>query len=121
MKGKIFYIHWNPAEAESRAASLRKLGFTVAVEAEDGARACKHMSESPPDAVVINLSRLPSHGREMARALGAIKATREVPILFVGGTEEAVEKARAATPAAEFASQEEIELALARLTRSPRA
>jgi DNA-binding response OmpR family regulator len=118
MKGKqLFYIQWNPAEAEARAAALRKLGFTVDIEAEDGARACKHMTESPPDAVVISLARLPSHGRETAKAMKAIKATRDVPILFVGGTEEAVEKARAAVPGAEFATEEELELALARVTR----
>ena len=121
MKGRLYYIHWNPAEAAERAAALRKLGFTVDVEAEDGARACKHMTESPPDAVVISLQRLPSHGRETAKALQTIKATRELPILFVGGTDEAVEKTRATVPGAEFAGEEELELALARLGRAPRA
>lgn len=121
MKGRLFYINWHPAEASAAAASLRKLGFTVDFEAEDGARACKRMSERPPDVVVISLAHLPSHGRETARALGTIKATREVPILFVDGTAEAVEKARAATPSAEFASSEELQLALARLMRVPRA
>jgi PleD family two-component response regulator len=118
MKGRIFYIHWSPSEAEVQGAALRKLGFSVDVEAEDGARACKHMTENPPDVVVISLARLPSHGRETAKALGTIKATREIPVLFVGGTDEAVEKARAAVPSAGFASEESLELALARFLRA---
>jgi DNA-binding response OmpR family regulator len=121
MKGKLFYIHWNPAEAEERAASIRKLGFKVDVEAEDGARACKHMTENLPDAVVISLARLPSLGRETAKSLQTLRATRDLPILFLGGTEDAVEKARAAVPNAEFSADEGLELALARLTRAPRS
>lgn len=121
VKGKVFYIHWHPAEARANADAIRKLGFTVEVEAEDGARACKHMSEDPPNAVVISLARLPSHGRETAKALALIKATRDIPVLFVGGNEDAIEKARAAVPSAEFATPEELELALARLIRPKRA
>ena len=39
----------------------------------------RELRSTPPDAVVIDLSRLPSHGREFAVALRGSKATRHVP------------------------------------------
>ena len=43
----------------------------------------KEFRENPPDAVVINLGRLPSHGREAGVFLRGSKSTRLIPLLFV--------------------------------------
>jgi len=74
-----------------QAGPLRAAGWDVEIEAEDGARAGKRIKENPPQAVVIYLTRLPSHGRETADGLRSMKATRHLPIIFVDGKEEAID------------------------------
>jgi DNA-binding response OmpR family regulator len=91
MKGRIFLIHWNPLEAQQHAFDLRSEGWDVDVESTDGARAGSKILKNAPDAVVIYLSRLPSHGRSTAHALRTRKMGRHIPIIFVDGKEEAVE------------------------------
>ena len=39
--------------------------------------------EDPPGAVVIDLGRLPSHGREVVVFLRGSKSTRLIPLIFV--------------------------------------
>ena len=55
-----------------------------------------------PDAFVIDLSRVPSHGREAAIFLRGSKATRHVPIVFVGGDPEKVKAIRQQLPDAVY-------------------
>ena len=115
MRGRIFLVHWNAAEAEQLAAPLRAVGWSVETETEDGQRAWKQITADPPVAVVIFLTRLPSHGRETGRALRGAKATPNLPLLFVDGDEEAVAKTREKVPGARFVSVSELEGVLSEL------
>ncbi len=108
MKGRIFLIHWNAVEAEEHARALRARGWGVEIETEDGARAGRRILADLPDAVVVCLTRLPSHGRETAEALRSYKAGRYLPIIFVGGEEKAAAKARSRVPDAVFATWGEL-------------
>lgn len=101
-------VHWDAAEAETYAAELRSKGWEVEIEAEDGARAYKRITASRPGAVVISLSRLPSHGRELGRSLQDLKANRELPLVFVDGAGEMVERVRSAVPDAVFTAGTEL-------------
>ena len=47
-----------------------------------------------PDVLVIDLTRMPSHGRELAFAIRRTKYTRQIPIIFVDGEPEKVEAIR---------------------------
>ena len=116
-KGRAFLIHWNPSEAEAHAQILREAGWQVEIEAEDGARAGNAIKADPPQVVVIYLSRLPSHGRETAHYLRSIKATRSIPIVFVDGKEEALEKTRAKVPDAIYTTSEKLNSVLQKFTR----
>jgi len=100
--GRIFLVAWNQEEVNARATDLRRAGWQVETEHQDGARAYRLIKTQPPDAVIIDLSRLPSHGRETAHALRGVKATRQLPIIFIDGTGEAVEKTKAKVPGALF-------------------
>lgn len=60
--------------------------------------AYKKVKARPPDVLVVYLTRLPSHGRETAHMLRSVKATRDLPIIFVGGEGEALEKTKAKVP-----------------------
>jgi len=108
MNGKLFLVHWKAAEAEEYASLLRSKGWEVEYEAEDGARAGKKIKENPPAVIVIYLSRLPSHGRETAEGLRSLKATRSIPIVFVDGQGEALEKTKAKVPDALYTTSDRL-------------
>ena len=57
---------------------------------------CAQIRASHPDALVIDLSRIPSHGREVAHSIRSAKASRHLPIVFVDGEPEKVKKTKTA-------------------------
>jgi CheY-like chemotaxis protein len=116
--GRIALIHWNADEGRDRAERLRQAGFTVGFEPATPA-SLKRLAEKPPDAIVIDLSRLPSHGREVAGWLRERKATRHVPLVFVDGEKEKVEKVRRALPDAVFTSWGRVDGAVKRAIARP--
>jgi hypothetical protein len=99
---RVVLFHWNRAEAEERAERLRKAGFETSFFCEGGSPALVPIRKAPPDAFVIDLSRLPSHGREVGMALRSYKDTRRVPLVYVGGEAEKVGRIRELLPDAGF-------------------
>jgi CheY-like chemotaxis protein len=106
-------IHWNVSEASSRAAKLEASGFEVDFAPLDPA-SMKSLRSAPPDLVVIDLSRIPSQGRDLGMWLRKRKATRNVPIVFVDGNAKAVKGARNHLPDATYTSWGRIVSALKR-------
>lgn len=107
-ENKLFLIHWNRLEAAELARKFEQAGWQVEIEAEDGSRAYQRMKTEPMAVIVIYLTRLPSHGRETAHALRSLKATRHIPIIFVGGQGEALEKTKAKIPEAVYTTETEV-------------
>jgi hypothetical protein len=68
-----------------------------------------------PDALVVSLDRLPSHGRSVAEWMVEAKKRRSVPVLFAGGTADKAEVARRQFPHAAFCATSDLVTALARL------
>jgi hypothetical protein len=115
-------IHWNAAEAEERTRQLRNAGYTVDASPFDGPASLRTLRASPPAAVVIDLGRLPSQGRDLGLALRVSATTRLVPLIFVDGTRDKVARVREALPDAVYTSWEEIGPALVQaLARPPEA
>jgi CheY-like chemotaxis protein len=114
-------IHWHPAEAQERAGRLQALGFQVHHAAPNPPVLLKELAANPPAAVVIDLSRLPSQGRDLAVLLRERKGTRGIPLVFVGGEPEKVARLRALLPDATYTSWEEIGEALAQAIAQPPA
>ncbi len=104
--GYIRLVHWNEEEAPERAARLERLGHEVEATVPGTSIGIRELSANPPVALVIDLSRLPSHGREVARAVRQSKALRAVPILFLDGKPEKVAQAEDEFPDASFATWE---------------
>lgn len=115
MKGRLFVFHWNAAEARELCRPLAAAGWDVRSESEDGARGGRQVVSDPPDAVVVYLTRLPSHGRETAHGIRAYKATRETPIIFVDGAGEALAKTKAKIPDAIYTTSGRLKTVLARI------
>lgn len=91
---RVRLLHWNAAEAARYLALLRNLKYRVDYQEQFESALMKQWRKSPPDAFVIDLSRLPSHGREIAVALRQSPSTRPVPIVFCGGAEDKVSGVR---------------------------
>ncbi len=117
-KGRLFLIHWNKAEAEKYAKTLRGLGWVVDLETKDGARGGTAIKLDPPDAVVIYLTQLPSHGRATGETLAEAKSTRSIPLIFVGGEGEALEKTKAKIPSGKYVSEGQLEKTLAKYAKA---
>jgi DNA-binding response OmpR family regulator len=108
MKGKVLLVHWNSQEAGILADMVRSYGWEVATETDDGSRVGRQVKEMKPNAVVIYLSRQPSHGRETGQGLRSLKTAKTVPLVYVDGTPEVVERTRQKIPDAIFTSTEEL-------------
>ncbi len=115
----IQLIHWNPAEAQPLAARLAAAGYAVDCDVSDVPALLKRLRAIPPAALVIDLSRLPSQGRDMGVAMRAYTATRCVPLLFVGGDPLKVELIRARLPDAVYTTWDGIEETLAQAIANP--
>jgi hypothetical protein len=112
-------VHWHEDEGLERQKQLEALGFEARFDFGDGLFVSRQIKASPPDAVVIDLSRIPSHGREVAHSLRGTKATRHVPLVFVGGEPEKVEKTRQLIPDATFTTWGRIKTALPKAIAKP--
>lgn len=90
-------IHWNAAEAEECVQIIADLGHEVVHKVFD-ANELRNIRETPPNAVVIDLSRLPSQGRDLGINLRKHKTTRHIPLLFVGGDQKKVGRIKEILP-----------------------
>ncbi len=117
---RILVVHWNPAEAAVRAERLRGEGFEAScfTDQRDGA-GFRALRENPPEAVVIDLARLPSHGQAVGIALRGQKATRMVPLVFIQADPEKTARVRGLLPDAVFTTWPRIGAALRRALRHP--
>ncbi len=114
-------MHWKQEEVGERAARLEAEGYEVDGDVPGTSIGVRELREDPPTAFVIDLGRLPSHGREVAFALRQSKALRAIPIVFVGGAEVKVERIRSQLPDAVFTSWEQIGAELRRAIGHPPA
>jgi CheY-like chemotaxis protein len=101
---RVLIVHWRPEEAAAHLSRLRARGHRARVIAPGGLAGLRELRERPPDAVVIDLSRLPAQGGAVGVALRQGKATRGVPLVFVGGEAGKTARVRSLLPDASFTS-----------------
>ena len=112
-------IHWNEDEGLERQQQLEALGFSAGFDAGDVTATLRAIRADAPDAVVIDLTRMPSHGREVARTLRAAKTTRHIPIVFVGGEKDKVALTKALLPDACYTTWGRLKTALPKAIANP--
>ncbi len=112
---RIYYVHWDKDETLDTVRALRESGHRVRYEYESGREAWNVLKTSPPDALVISLSRLPSHGRRVAAVTAEYKKLRELPVVFVGGEGDKTQIARAEFPNALFCSASTLKSTLSKI------
>ena len=119
MAQRVRLVHWNEDEGLERHQQLEALGFDTEFEFGDSLFVARTIKAGPPDAVVIDLSRRPSSGREVAHSVRMTKATRQIPLVFVDGEPEKVERTRQFVPDATFTTWGRIKTALPKAIRNP--
>jgi len=119
MKATVRLIHWHAAEARAHAGRLEALGYVVAAGLPPWPVLSRQLRETPPAAIIISLDRLPSQGRDVGLLLRAQRATRLVPLMFVGGQPEKVAAIRALLPEVSFAAWARLGRVLARELARP--
>ena len=118
---RVRLFHWKAQESAAFIELLRAAGHRVAYDEKIIPGLFSRIRQSPPDAFVIVLSRLPSHGREVATFLRGSPATRHLPIVFVDGASEKVGAIRQLIPDAVYTTRERMIAALAKAIAHPPA
>ena len=113
---RIRLIHSKPDEAAPRIETLRQAGHEVAYQERVPPATIR---ADATDAFVIDLARVPSHGREVAVYIRGTKATRHIPIVFAGGEPDKVEKVRQMIPDATYADWDHIRSAVKKALAHP--
>ncbi len=116
---RVILIHWKAEEIPSRLDRLRRLGFKAEPLPGEGAAGLRALRQQPPDAVLIDLGRLPAQGLAAATMLRQQKATRCTPIVFIGGAREKIERTRRMLPDAIFTDWPKIRLAVRKALANP--
>src|SRR5271165_6074298 len=109
-------VCWNAELARSRAELLETPGFEVDASPLNPPGMAE-FRKSPPAVVIIDLDRMPSHGREVAVSLRNGRATRQIPIVFAGGPEEKVDKIRRELPDAGYTAWTKVRAAVKQALR----
>ena len=112
---RVRLCHWRESEASPLIDCLRKAGYTVDYPGDKANGSFRTLREKPAFAVVIDLTRLPSHGRHVAAEIRATKSIRHIPIVFVDGDPEKVERIRKESPDAVYTSRARLATALKRV------
>jgi CheY-like chemotaxis protein len=119
-KPRIRLVCWNEDLAAERARVLKKAGLDVDASPFNPAGMITRLRENPPAVMLIDLDRLPSHGREVAVMLRTSKSMRHLPIVFAGGIEEKVARVREEVPDGIFTDWAKAAAAVSRaLKRAP--
>lgn len=116
---RVKLVHWHREEAEERAKKLGDVAVEIVCNSATAGPWLRDLKRRPPAAIVVDLSRIPSQGRDLALALRESKATRSIPIVFVGGDPEKVERIQKLLPDATVASWRGIRGALRRAISHP--
>jgi hypothetical protein len=105
---RVRIVHWKAPQAGPLIEACRACGFEVEYDDVKFADQAKLIRAKPPDALAIDLTCLPSHGRDAATYLRRTKYARNIPLVFVDGAPEKVEAVRRQLPDATFTTLKRI-------------
>jgi CheY-like chemotaxis protein len=105
-------IHWKPEEAAKEIQYLENAGYEVISAILSGPSFLKNLEADNPDVLLIDLSRVPSQGRDLAVAVRMRKGTRHIPIVFAAGKAEKVEAIQALLPDAVYTDWHNVPIAI---------
>lgn len=104
----IRLFHSKAEEAEALVTLMTDGGYNVYYPGEREPSPYAKIKALDPEAVVIDLSRAPTHGRYVATEIRRHKGLRHIPIVFVDGDHERVRMAKALLPDAVFTKRDRL-------------
>ncbi|MCW5873239.1 MAG: hypothetical protein KIS88_01185 [Anaerolineales bacterium] len=107
--GRLFLFAWEQDQAKTAANTIASWGWQVQLEWQDGGRGSAAVKAALPDVLVFYLDHKPSHSRATAEHLANTKSTRYIPMVFVGGAGEGLQKARNLFPTGFFIAEDELQ------------
>lgn len=110
---RVLVIHFDAEAAAGRLRTLREAGIEAEHLAVRSSADLTALRDHLPDAFLVDLSRVPSQGRDIGSFLRRQKATRHVPLVFAGGEPDKVAKTRKLLPDATFCEWDGIREAIA--------
>jgi hypothetical protein len=115
---RVLVVHRDAAEASARAARLCALGFDAAPYLSLGAKGFRGIRQSPPQAILIDLTRLPSYGKAMGVLLRGQKSLASIPLVFVEGDPDKAAQVRAVLPDAVYTAWAKVDGAIRKAIRN---
>lgn len=115
---RIRLITWKEERVSRLKHELEASAFAVDAETFD-ASSLKALASDPPDAVVIDLARLPSQGRDVGVSVRTRAGTRDIPLIFVDGNEDKIGRTREQLPDATYTIMNELGAAVRRTIARP--
>jgi hypothetical protein len=112
----IFFIHFNEEELKEKIQPLKKAGYKV--DYHYSTETTANLKDNVPEALVICLDRLPSHGKAYAGWFWEAKKRQHIPIVFCGGKPEKTGPLKIKFPKAVFCSHENLVATLDKLSNS---
>lgn len=116
----VYLLQKDLAAARQHIKELKTLGYGVRHE-PISPDALRKLKEEPPMAVLIDLSRAPSLGRDAGIYIRHYRATRNIPIVFFDGEPKKVAQIKKHLPDAIYTSWHGIDHALKRAIARPPA
>ena len=104
-KLRIHLVSWDKAGVDTRISNLKAEGLDVIFGVPHDRNFFPSVEEEAPAAIVIDLGRSPSQGRDIAINFRSRKSTRTIPLVFIGGG-DAVAAIRKLLPDAAFTTWE---------------
>jgi len=115
-------VSWNSDACAVRRRELEKAGFKVVAGPAPTKQLTTHFRDLAPDAIVIDMDKLPSHGRAVAVVLRTTKSTRHFPLIFAYRQDiepEKIQRAHADMPDACFTGWKSAPSAIRKFLRNP--
>lgn len=116
---RIQLIHWKVDESKRLAEKLSSEGYTVNNQLPINQQFFKKLRANPPQVMVIDLSRLPSQGRDFAINIRTHKTTQAIPIIFTDGDPEKINNIQQILPDAIYCGWNEIAAAIDQAINNP--
>lgn len=111
-KKNVRLFHVKAEEAEALVTLMTDAGYNVYYPGEREPSPYAKIKALEPVAVVIDLSRNPTHARYVGTEIRRHKGLRHIPIVFVDGDHERVKQARAILPDAVYTKRDRLKEAL---------
>ena len=112
MSARVLVIHRDAAEATERASRLRAQGFDATPYLSRGTKGFRGIRQDPPQAILIDLTRLPSYGKALGVLLRQHKSLGSIPLVFVEGDPDKAAQVRAILPDSVYTPWAKVETAI---------